>query len=632
MENDDGTILNHDVNNDVKSVSIIIDAARNRSLSLVAKKKTLFGSRKLIYEEFLKSIRNQCTCFEEEINYVLSYLNLKSQEKFNRFALCSQIEYFLNRNGSLKLKCCIFGSSINGLGFMDSDVDIRLMCHSNDKYGYEQSLIDSLSETVTPENAQKLESHFAKHTVRGKDEKAYVQRMLELKPNFDKRSKDVVEAIRKILANHSAFSEVTGFCSGRSSLVKFSFAGHPCEISLGCEIALLNTIFAKIVLKTCEVLRTMVSALNFICKSSRHFMNASLSRISSYCVFCMVTSVICEFDCGFKRSFESVLEYFKLAHVNQTFSEAAIPHLVFSESMNSEDVFGLVLNRIIEKDLSTHVFSPFLGGVVPFTRLYIPPCTESFTLSELNIQDPFELEHNIASNISKVAAWKKELRRVASLFNQGQRLADIYIQFVGFDRPAAEDNAQLLRKPIIESLTSSDPIKSNLILLQTITLEPKKRKKGEEFFPEDFKIWSFEALKAILFCLKHVYCGILSDFALKILDESMALAEVIWPFCFHCLIERDVWRGRRNVKQSMFPKSHKAEISEEETVSRTLFERRTNLMDVVNLQVKCESQFKSIKFKVSLYGSSILVHKKCGLAESFDTLLVALFKKIMDGK
>ena len=609
-------------------------AFRNRSSSLISKKKTLFGVKKIQYEELIRNFSKSCQNLEEELNVIQLCISLRDEAVSTRAALCSNLDKFLKKNSNVNLKCSLFGSSVNGMGFIDSDVDIRLILESSEN-GFSKSLIKCLTKSDDDSSSDKIRAHFEKHILRSKDQKAFAQRMSELKPSFDSRSKDVVEALRKLMVGHSTFSDVTGFSSGRNSLLKFSFANHPCEISLGGEIALLNTIFVKNVLTSCPTLAALVATFNFIFKTSYYFASAALSKISSYCTFCIVASILCDLDCDFKKSLKFCIKFFYKAEKMKKFDLSKIPIVQISDSSAQKDyLMDLVFDALVDTDFSTHVFSLYLGGVVPFTALYIPQCCDNFTLSELNIQDPFELDHNIAGNISKVSGWRKELTRLSSIFKKYRRLNALYLDLPGVTQISKSENTEESRPKSDAKNCKSVEISVDFCLVQIIYLEPKKRKKNEEFFPEDFKLWSFNALKAVIYCLKSVYVCVIPDENLKLLEteNKQEIADFSWPFLTDCLFERDVWRGRRNIKQTMFPRNHKTEICDEEKISKILYDRRTTLAETVKLQFKFDTQFKGQKLKVEIFGQSLPAYKKCCLPESFDTLLLALFKKLMENK
>lgn len=111
--------------------------ARDRDLFLHQSRKTLrleclykpgipyIGVKKLIYNEIKKAI-SECDTMDHQILLLRKKITLESGEFQQRYLFTQLMLDCLQRHHNQIYEGVLFGSTINGLGFKDSDVDLRL--------------------------------------------------------------------------------------------------------------------------------------------------------------------------------------------------------------------------------------------------------------------------------------------------------------------------------------------------------------------------------------------------------------------------------------------------------------------------------------------------------------------------
>ena len=601
----------------------------------VCKKKTIFGSKKIVYEEVIRSMRTQCSSMTSEYDFIIANLRLSEAQLSNRLALALQMQAMFRDCGKIgTAKVILFGSSINNLGFQDCDIDLRLEL---DDIEVPQCLRATNSLVL---DQSKVAHHFNK-TIKSKDQKAFAQRLSELSGHFNQRFKDTTECIRKFLISHDAFSDVSSYCtSKRDCLVKFKFAAHPVELSIATnDLALLNTTFIERIFSLNQQLCTLATLMNFVAKASHHFMSTKLSRISSYSVFCLTLACIAELDPGFSQKIKKLLTEMNKKIGLKESCDQILTAFQWEPSVSTKKLFSQILSFLSNLDYSIYVFSPLLGGVVPYTRLFIPQCAEYFNLAELNIQDPFEPNRNISTKVCKMSAWRKEFQRVHQKFEKKHLLHNAYIDLFSMatNEPKTVTSSSsskatvsnLVEKEKVAPKTSFPDLKKYSVV-HILIFKPNNSKRKNEFSVEDFKEWACKSLRGLATCFEKIYhCEVLNgeEILNSIVEKKITYDEIVWPFYLNCVFKRDVWRGRRKVKEKLSGKAATT-IEDEMAISQELFNKRTDLLQIVFCVLKMNASFKDLFLKIDVLTEAPPDLKKAGLCESLDTLLMSLYKRL----
>ena len=634
-------LIMEELNEKADEVLSLTPSVSRESSTSVCKKKTIFGCKKIMYEEVMRSMKNQCSTVTSEYDFICANLKLTSSQISNRLALAEHTQSLIRSSGKVDTAIVqLFGSSLNYMGFQDCDIDLRFELEQSNKQPISKPLL--ICNSISVLDHSKVSHHFNKN-VKSKDQKAFAHRLSELRPNFSPRYKDTAECIKKFLMSHNAFNDVTAYCtSKRDSLVKFNFAAHPVELSIASnDLALFNTSFISRIFALSQNLSELITLMNFLVKASYHFMSSKLSRISAYSVFCLTLACIAELDPSFSKKIRLLFTKLEVKIQSKEDCEPILSQFKWEMPISTKAMFSQILSLLSEVDYSTHVFSPFLGAIVPYTRLFIPQIAEYFCLSELNIQDPFELNRNISTKVHKIVGWKKEFKRVHEKFSENFLLHEAYLEFlsttVDQPKPTTKSNDKKSseekscdEEKAVPKLLSADL--KNQTVVHSLVFKPNNLKKKKDLAVDDFKEWVCQSLRGLNTCFKNVYCcEILNEDEIlnSVVEKKVPYEKIVWPFYLNCLLKRDVWRGRRKVKQKLSGKTTGlASIEDEVKISQELFTKRTDLLQIVSCALKLNASFKDLFLKIDVYTESAEDLKKSALCESFDTLLMSLYKRL----
>ncbi|XP_070545913.1 speckle targeted PIP5K1A-regulated poly(A) polymerase-like [Ptychodera flava] len=386
--------------------------------------------KNVISQEDLKNVLSRETSISGQMKALMECTQLTPEDVRLRYLICKLLQEIFQE---FFPGCLVFpyGSSINGFGSLGCDLDLQLEMNGKD-----------CKFIVMPEEFRDTESKSLSGNTEGSagpsggkpddgDD--------EDEDGFDVDNADpeeVMELIVKIIKKCApGCKQVKAITTARCPVVKFTHAdsGMACDIAINNRLAMENTELLHMYGNFDERVRPMVYVVRHWAKLKHLAGNDNYAgpRLSNYALTLMVmyflqqaetlviptveqlqnlcdesdVTVIDGWNCSFVRNFDES----NIKKTDKRLDELLMEFFKFYS----------------EFDYAHNVICPLTGKPLPVDGIVNQPLPDDktkFKVTPLCVQDPFELNHNVAMNVNAATLQNlvHEMEQGRQLFEQGQ--------------------------------------------------------------------------------------------------------------------------------------------------------------------------------------------------------------------
>ncbi|XP_072020945.1 speckle targeted PIP5K1A-regulated poly(A) polymerase-like [Amphiura filiformis] len=351
----------------------------------------------------------------DQMNQLVSLLELPTSAIKLRYLICSLLEEVFKEFFPM---CQVFpfGSSVNGFGIQGSDLDLHLEL---DAAGFEYKFAKPLIASATEKEESSMESQ--SDVIDKLDDQEGME--IDVKTASPEDIMDLVcKVLRQCVPSCKAIKPIL---HARRPVVKFQHKESKlcCDISMSNRLALRNTELLCYYANLDDRVRPLIYAIRHWGKVRQLAGNPRAGpRLTNYALSLMVVYYL------------QTREPSVLPTVDQLRGDKANADVIegwdcsFCEkeknttnTESSVDLLREFFHFYSTFDFTTNVISLKTGTALPIST-FAPPESpvfegQSFRLGPLNIQDPFELSHNVAFNVNEkiMQSFCKQLKKTYTL-------------------------------------------------------------------------------------------------------------------------------------------------------------------------------------------------------------------------
>ena len=339
-------------------------------------------------------------------------MQLNKQELDNREEICNELNNLLKEYLTNSI-VAIFGSTVTGLAANGSDMDVSILFDDYleiNKHKQQKKLIKSVtlkSETSSGNNSSEGASIEVDEEEGGEEEYLTETQFEEKYKNLlSLELEEQIKIVTKLIQRYSVdMQDIRKISSSRCPIIRFFHEKFKvnCDIALNNFLAVENTNLIKLLLELEPMLKSLVYVIRYWSKQKG--LNGS-TKFNSYTLIWMIVFYLQ------KLNYLPSIEF--LVKLRDPSTQ---PLLVHGWNCSFEKDVEKIRNSFkSSKTEESNSFNTLLKGFFDFysnfnfsANLVLSPRSGALESSEgsliskksvLNVQDPFDLEHNLAANVS----------------------------------------------------------------------------------------------------------------------------------------------------------------------------------------------------------------------------------------
>ncbi|XP_022900919.1 speckle targeted PIP5K1A-regulated poly(A) polymerase-like isoform X1 [Onthophagus taurus] len=470
--------------------------------------------------------------FEEQINKLMEHLQPNQKQQIESYKiLCEDLQLTLQQIFKEGCRIFPFGSTVTGLNFKYSDVDVFV------------------------EVANMLDS--------------------------DPTTQTFIKKARNALPKSKSFAQVLAIPKAKTPIVKCVHVPTQlsCDFNFKNMLGVCNTYLIKYYMSLAPQLRTVTMIIKYW--ASSHELHGNSSKFSNYALTIMFIFYLQQepFRC------ESVIEMQKspgIENIQHGWNGGFLPANLTNENLSNKSIFELLegfFKYYSQFDYSLYVVCPYLGKIVPKTDFLRPDIlSDDFLTYKINlvnmfpllvdtpicVQDPFEHNHNLTKAVSS---------RVADDFKLFCKHALNTLQ----EKNKKENDKEgplykfFTSEPLDERFTLTENVcKFKLIMGQSLKYLEKKIPENCENRPNEIKfVWYSMVNEFIINVLaKALKCDISVTTDKQIQREEGVLDSV----SLRCKAMQNLWESRRAIRRDIELNNNATNLEKEIQVTNYICE------------------------------------------------------------
>uniref|UniRef100_UPI00398F3EDF speckle targeted PIP5K1A-regulated poly(A) polymerase isoform X2 n=1 Tax=Pristiophorus japonicus TaxID=55135 RepID=UPI00398F3EDF len=440
----------------------------NKEFKYIPKKKQDPGKKQLIDFEELSQALCQVVDVDEQLKQLLQLFEFTDSEKMLRKLIVSLIqEVFLEFFPSCKI--LPFGSSVNAFDIHGCDMDLFLDLENAKTFQANASATAEAKEVIGMKQDAQSETQSEDSTLSDIDlETSTSAEVLEL----------VATVLQKCVPGVHKVQAVT---TARLPVVKFIHkeSGLQGDISINNRLAVRNTMFLQLCALLDQRVRPLVYAVRYWAKQKQ------LAGEEDQCV-------IDGWDCTFPSDRSKIEPSANSERLCVLLTE-------FYKFYAQFDFAGTVISL---RDGKVHLVTAFIG----------PESDKKLRLGPINIQDPFELSHNVSGNINERTGqkFKRQLDEASkycrSLQYQRKSNKGKIWGIVRLFQPQSSTDCSPASSPVVDhspgkELSHTENMLTIPFKLSCLSEQTRKRLHGSPDFRE---VWFDKVCHAVLYVMESV--------------------------------------------------------------------------------------------------------------------------------